>query len=129
MTSATPVTSRNSTIQTFFANSKVVEITDNNFDKTVLGSTLPVLLFLYADWCGPCMALMPIIAEFAETYDGKVQIAAIDVDKNPQVPINYGIRAIPTQLFFKDGETVDQLTGAHSRQKTIDKLEEIGITV
>ncbi|NPA94785.1 MAG: thioredoxin [Thermodesulfobacteria bacterium] len=91
---------------------KIIQVTDADFDETVLKSELPVLVDFWAAWCGPCRAIAPVIDQLAEEYDGKVKIAKMNVDENPATPGRFGIRAIPTLILFKDGNVVEQITGA-----------------
>ncbi len=94
------------------SNDKIIQVTDADFDETVLKSELPVLVDFWAAWCGPCRAIAPVIDQLAEEYDGKVKIAKMNVDENPATPGRFGIRAIPTLILFKDGNVVEQITGA-----------------
>lgn len=91
------------------------QITDATFDMQVLKSDQPVLLDFWAPWCGPCRALGPVIDELASEYAGRVLIGKMNVDENPVTPGKYGIRAIPTLILFKNGEAVEQVTGAVSK--------------
>lgn len=97
-------------------------VTDSSFDKDVLQSSLPVLVDFWAPWCGPCRALGPVIDELATEYEGKVSIVKMNVDENPSTPGKYGIRAIPTLILFKDGQVVEQVTGAVSKSSLKDLL-------
>ena len=92
--------------------SKAVEITDANFDQEVLQSDKPVLIDFWAEWCGPCRMIGPVVEEMAGEYEGKAKIGKVNVDVNPEVSIKYGIRSIPALLIFKNGEVVDQIVGA-----------------
>ena len=97
------------------------QITDATFDMQVLKSDQPVLLDFWAPWCGPCRALGPVIDELASEYAGRVLIGKMNVDENPVTPGKYGIRAIPTLILYKNGEAVEQVTGAINKDaiKTI----------
>ncbi len=91
---------------------KIIQVTDADFEEMVLKADLPVLVDFWAAWCGPCRAIAPVIDQLADEYEGKVKIAKMNVDENPATPGRYGIRAIPTLILFKDGNVVDQITGA-----------------
>ena len=91
---------------------KLIHVTDAEFESQVLKADKPVLVDFWASWCGPCLAIAPVIEELAGDYDGKVIVAKMDVDKSPSTPGRYGIRAIPTLIVFKDGQVVEQITGA-----------------
>ena len=89
----------------------VIEFNDQNFDSDVLEAGTPVLVDFWAVWCGPCKAIAPIVEEIANDYSGKVKVGKMDVDRNNQVAMRYGIRSIPTLLVFNNGEVVDQVIG------------------
>jgi thioredoxin 1 len=105
------------------AGDNVTHVTDGNFDQEVLKSDLPTLVDFWAPWCGPCKAIGPVIDELADTYSGKVKITKMNVDENPETPGKFGIRAIPTLIFFKDGEVADQITGAVGKTQLIAMLD------
>ena len=92
-----------------------LQITDANFEETVLKSDKPVLVDLWAEWCGPCRMLGPIIEELSSDYDGKAIIGKVDVDSNQQFAAQYGVRNIPTVLIFKDGELVNRQVGVSQK--------------
>ena len=99
-----------------------VQITSENFETLKKGS-LPLVVDFWATWCGPCRMVSPIISELAEEYDGKIVVAKCDVEENEDLAMDFGIRNIPTILFFKNGEVVDKLVGAVSKQKFQEKFE------
>lgn len=100
-----------------------VELTDQNFQENVLKSDKPVLVDFWAEWCGPCLQMAPMIDELANDYDGKAVIGKLDVDSNPQTASQYGIRNIPTLLVFKNGEVVDKQVGAAPKNALSQKLD------
>lgn len=100
-----------------------VEITDANFEETVLKSDKPVLVDFWATWCGPCKMLTPIIEELSKDYEGKAVIGKVDVDANQEIAAKYGVRNIPTVLVFKDGEMVDRQVGVAQKDAYQEKLD------
>ena len=100
-----------------------LEITDANFEELVIKSDKPVMIDFWAVWCGPCRMIAPIVEEMSAQYEGKAVIGKVDVDSNPEIPMKYGIRNIPTVLFVKGGEVVDKQVGAAPKQKFVEKLE------
>lgn len=99
--------------------------TDANFKETVLESDKLAVVDFWAVWCGPCRAIAPMIDEMATKYDGQVSIGKVNVDENPQVALNYGVRNIPTILFIKDGEVVHKQVGALPKSALDKKIQEL----
>jgi thioredoxin 1 len=108
---------------------KPVEVRDSNFENEVVKSQNPVLVDFWAEWCGPCKMVAPVVEEVAKEYDGKLKVAKLDVDSNPQTAMKYGIRSIPTLLIFKDGQVIDQIIGAVPKRHLIDKIEKHVVNV
>jgi thioredoxin 1 len=100
-----------------------LEATDGNFDELVLRSDKPVIVDFWAEWCGPCRMVGPIVEEVGLEYDGKAVVAKVDVDSNPGITAKYGIRNIPTILFFKNGDVADKQVGAVPKSTIVNKLE------
>ena len=90
----------------------VINASDQNFENEVIKSTIPVLVDLWAPWCGPCRMVEPVVDKLAEKYDGKMKFCRLNVDENPQTAAKYRIMSIPTLMFFKDGQAVDTVIGA-----------------
>lgn len=99
-----------------------MQFTDDNFDKEVIASDIPVLVDFWAVWCGPCRTIAPIVEELSKDYEGKVKVGKLDVDNNPRVASTYGIRSIPTLLVFKDGQIVEQIVGAVPKSEILRAL-------
>jgi thioredoxin 1 len=105
--------------------SKVIEITDQNFDEEVLNSDLPTEVDFWAPWCGPCMMVAPIYDKLAKEYKGSFKFCKINVDENPQTAMEYQIRSIPMQMFFTHGQKLDQILGSVPEDMIRSKVEEI----
>ena len=99
------------------------KFTDDNFEQEVLKSDIPVLVDFYADWCGPCKMIGPVIEELAEEYEGVIKICKINVDENQNYSTKYKVMTIPNLIFFKNGEKVDQVIGVVSKDQLVEKLE------
>ena len=102
-----------------------IELTDDNFEAEVLKSDKPVLVDFWAVWCGPCRMLGPTVEEISKEYEGKLKVGKLNVDDNSRMASQYGIMSIPSLLFFKGGQVVDQVVGAVPKKQLIDKLDKI----
>ena len=103
----------------------LIEFTDDNFETEVLKSNLPVLVDFWAEWCGPCKMIAPIVEEIAGDYAGKVKVGKVNVDFNNQVAMQYGIRGIPALLVFKGGSVANQIVGAVPKNNITQILDEV----
>ena len=101
------------------------EINQDNFEVEVLQSEIPVLIDLWAPWCGPCRALTPIVEAIADEYEGKLKVVKLNVDESPLIATNYQVMSIPTLLIFKEGQVEAQLIGLVSKDKIISKFESL----
>ncbi|MBK6426481.1 MAG: thioredoxin [Blastocatellia bacterium] len=104
---------------------KYVTLTDGNFDAEVINSTEPVLVDFWATWCGPCRAIAPVIEELASQFQGRVKVGKMDVDDNSGTANRFNIRSIPTLLFFKNGQVVDQIVGSAPKSTLEGKLNSL----
>jgi len=100
-----------------------LELTDDNFEEEVEKSDLPVLVDFWAEWCGPCRMITPVVKEMADEYEGKAKIGKVNVDENPNISMKFGVRSIPTLLIFKNGEVADQVVGAVPKSQLTNKLD------
>ena len=99
-------------------------LSKDNFEEEVINSNVPVIVDFWAEWCGPCKMMLPIIDELAKEYKGRVKVGKVDVDQNQDISEKYGIRGIPTLIFFNNGEVVDQMVGGQTREKIIKIIDE-----
>ena len=102
-----------------------IQLTDQNFEEIVLKSDKPCVVDFWAEWCGPCRMIAPIISELSDEYDGKAIIGKVDVDSNPGIASQFRVRNIPTILFFKNGEIVDKQVGAVPKATLASKIESL----
>ena len=102
---------------------KPQEVTDAEFEQEVLGADLPVLVDFWAEWCGPCHQIAPILESLAEEYDGKIKFVKVDTEENFETPASYGILSLPTLLVFKEGQQIERITGARPKADLMRYLD------
>jgi thioredoxin 1 len=105
--------------------SSAVSVTDSDFTKEVIESTIPVVVDFWATWCGPCQAMGPVVDAVAGEYAGKIKVLKMNVDENPSTPMKYGVRGIPTLILFNKGEVVDRLIGAQPKASVEGLLKKV----
>jgi len=105
--------------------SYTVHLTDENFDEEVLESKVPVLVDFWAEWCGPCRRIAPVIEELAEKYMGQLKVGKLNVDENPGIASYHGIKSIPTLIFFRDGKPVEEVIGAVPKEELVDVISRV----
>ena len=101
----------------------IVHVTEASFDQEVLSAELPVLVDFWAEWCGPCKMIAPVLDEIANEYAGRLKVCKVDVDSNPSIPEKFGIRGIPTLIVFKDGNAVETKVGALSKTQLAEFVD------
>ena len=104
---------------------KIVHITDDTFESEVLQSQTPVLVDYWAEWCGPCKMIAPALDQIAKEYEGRLKVAKLNIDENPQTPMKYGVRGIPTMILFKNGQVAATKIGALPKSKLVEWVESV----
>ena len=104
---------------------KAVVVTDSNFNDEVVNSQTPVLIDFWAEWCGPCRMVGPVVEELAQEFEGKIKVGKVNVDENQKTAAQFGIRSIPTLLLFKGGTLVNQMVGAQPKKKLVEAINKI----
>ena len=104
---------------------KPIAVTDSNFDAEVLRASGPVLVDFWAEWCGPCRMIAPFLEELATDMEGKITVAKVNIDENPQIPMKYGVRGIPTVILFKGGQVAATKIGALPKSKLYEWVESV----
>jgi len=105
--------------------SKVLQVTDSTFDEEIMNADIPAMVDFWAEWCGPCKMVGPVVEELAKDYKDKIKIASMDVDGNRETPARFGIRNIPTLILFKGGEVAQTIVGAHPKSHIDEELKKL----
>ena len=105
--------------------SKVLQVTDSTFDEEIMNADIPAMVDFWAEWCGPCKMVGPVVEELAKDYKDKIKIASMDVDGNRDTPARFGIRNIPTLILFKGGEVAQTIVGAHPKSHIDEELKKL----
>ena len=103
----------------------LLQVTDENFDEEIMNSDIPAMVDFWAEWCGPCKMVGPVVEELAQEYTGKIKIAKMDVDKNRETPVRFGIRNIPTLILFKGGSVAQMIVGAQTKSRLEEELKKL----
>ncbi len=103
----------------------ILQVTDENFEQEILKSNIPAMVDFWAEWCGPCKMVGPVVEELAKEYEGKIKIGKMNVDENRQTPAKFGIRAIPTLILFKDGQVAQTIVGAQPKSAIEEELKKL----
>ena len=103
----------------------LLQVTDDNFDEEIINSDMPAMVDFWAEWCGPCKMVGPLVEELAQEYKGRIKIAKMDVDKNRETPVRFGIRNIPTLIMFKGGGVVQTIVGAQTKDNLEEELKKL----
>ncbi len=103
----------------------LLQVTDDTFEEEIVKSDLPAVVDFWAAWCGPCRMVGPVVEELAKEYEGRIKVAKMDVDQNRQTPAKFGIRNIPTLIFFKDGEVANTIIGAQPKSALEDVIKKL----
>ena len=105
--------------------SEMFEVTDENFNAEIMNSDIPAVVDFWAEWCGPCRMVSPVVEELANDYKGKIKVAKMDVDQNRETPIRFGIRNIPTLIFFKGGEVTQTIVGVQPKSQIEEEIKKL----